>query len=379
MNYPALQALLVLALPFVFLRFFRDTRAADWLSPVVMCYLSGILLRNLTALAWDDTWSMNYAQGAVLLAIPLLLYSTDLPGWLKLARGTILGFGLMALSVLASAMVAAVLFHGSTDQDTAVLSAMLAGVFIGGTPNLNMIGIAMEADGPTIVQLNAAEIACGGLYLLFLTSVAHRFFGIFLPSFHQRHPAGTQLVNPEPMKAFSWRGVLAGLVLTVLILSSSAGVVWLIWGDLEQTTALVLLISTMGVGASFVPAVRHWGGTYEAGEYLLLCFSVAIGLTADFSLIWRDGWFMVVYCGVVLLGAVVLHASLCRLFRIDRDTAIITSTAGIYGPAFIGQVASVIRNRYMVFSGISTALVGLSVANFLGVLSGKVLQYLLEQ
>ncbi len=377
MWYPALQAVLVAILPFLFLRFFRDTRVADWLSPVVLCYLAGILLRNLTGIAWDDTWSMYYAQGAVLLAIPLLLYSTDLWGWLKLARATILGFGLMVLSVLGSAVGAAFLFRASTDQDTAVLSAMLAGVFTGGTPNLNMIGIALGADGPTIVQLNAAEIACGGLYLLFLTSVAHRFFGLFLPHFEAGRRSGEREAETGGTNPFSWRGVFSGLGLTVAILALAVGGLLLAGGSLENATVLVLLISTLGVGASFVPTVRRWGGTYEAGEYLLLCFSVAIGLTADFRSIFQDGWFMLAYCGAVLSGTVVLHTLLCRLFRIDRDTAIITSTAGIYGPAFIGQVASVIRNRHMVFSGISTALVGLAVANFLGVLLGRFLQYLL--
>jgi uncharacterized membrane protein len=45
---------------------------------------------------------------------------------------------------------------------------------------------------------------------------------------------------------------------------------------------------------------------------------------------------------------------------------IITSTAGIFGPAFIPPVATALGNREIIFSGIATGLVGYAVANYLG-------------
>ncbi|MEL6942919.1 MAG: hypothetical protein AAFO82_09640, partial [Bacteroidota bacterium] len=41
----------------------------------------------------------------------------------------------------------------------------------------------LEAKSEDFVLLNAADIFIGGCYLIFLTSIAHRFFGTFLPNF----------------------------------------------------------------------------------------------------------------------------------------------------------------------------------------------------
>ena len=40
-----------------------------------------------------------------------------------------------------------------------------------------------------------------------------------------------------------------------------------------------------------------------------------------------------------MFGALIIHLLLCLIFKIDADTTLITSTAGVYGPAFIGPVA----------------------------------------
>ena len=72
------------------------------------------------------------------------------------------------------------------------------------------------------------------------------------------------------------------------------------------------------------------------------------------------------YCAFVMVGSILLHYLLAFFFRIDRDTTIITSTAAIYGPAFVGPIAEVLKNRAVVISGLTTGLVGYAVGNYLG-------------
>lgn len=371
MAYLFLQATLICLLPYLLTRLTVRMGTQNWLSPVVLCYLAGIALRNFPVIPLDDGLSMQFTQATIILAIPMLLYSTDLIGWLRLAKTTILSFALMAIGVLMSVTLAAWMFRDLL-PDTWRLSAMLAGVFIGGTPNMNAVGIALEADEATFIRLNAAEIACGGLYLIFLTSVAHRFFGLFLPDFKGDKNAGSDEFLPKnnvrPMD------ILKAAGLTLLLAGASVAFVKLSTGTLERPGLIILLLSALSVGASFFPKVRNLSGSYESGEYLLLMFSIAIGMMADFREIFADGWLLIGFCAVVLALAVLFHTVFCRLFRIDRDTMIITSTAGLYGPPFIGQVAAVIKNRSLVFSGIATGLVGIAVANFIGVAIGNLLR-----
>ncbi len=73
------------------------------------------------------------------------------------------------------------------------------------------------------------------------------------------------------------------------------------------------------------------------------------------------------FCGFVVFGSVLLHYLLAILFRVDRDTLIITSTAAIFGPAFIGPVANAIGNKGIIPIGIALGLIGYAIGNFLGI------------
>ena len=95
----------------------------------------------------------------------------------------------------------------------------------------------------------------------------------------------------------------------------------------------------------------------------------------DLSELFTGGGMLLLFTACSWIVALSLHLLLCRVFNIDRDTMMITQTAGFYGPPFIGQIAAVIQNRALIFSGIMTGLVGLSVANFIGVDISKLLKF----
>ena len=89
---------------------------------------------------------------------------------------------------------------------------------------------------------------------------------------------------------------------------------------------------------------------------------------AKFSGLMGESLHVLGYTAIVLYGSLALHLLLCKRFGIDADTAIITSTAAIFGPAFIGPVASRLNNPQMVVSGLSSGLVGYAAGTYLGIL-----------
>ena len=371
-----LQTFIILFIPWVLTKLTYRLGTQNWLSPVVLSYVAGIVLCNFTPWELDNRLSGFFTQATIVLAIPLLLYSTDLPGWFRLARATILSFVLVIVSVIIGAFIVAFLFREKL-PDIWVLSAMLTGVFIGGTPNMNAVGIAMGADENLFIALNATEIICGGTYLVFLTSAAHRFYGLFLKKFTgaEKQPIGLDI----KVKEIVGYHLLLALGLTLLIVAIALGMVYLLSGSLNKPGLIILSISALSVAASFSPTVRYWKGSFEMGEYLLLMFCVAIGMMADLSNLFAGGGTLLLFTAASWLVALTLHFIFCKIFNIDRDTMMITQTAGFYGPPFIGQVAAVIQNRALVFSGIMTGLVGLSVANFIGVGVANLLKMWLEK
>ena len=327
---PIIQSILLL-LPWLLTKFTYRMGTEKWLSPVVLCWIVGILICNLSPWQYSNQVPDLFSKATIILAIPLLLYSTDLIGWFKLAKTTILSFLLVILSVLVSAIVVGPLFSEEL-ENSYLLSGMLTGVFIGGTPNMNSVGIAMGADEATFITLNATELLCGGIYLIFLTSVAHRFYGFFLKDFSgDRHIPERYL--PEET-VFNREHIAYALGLTLLLAAAALGICQLLTGGLQSAGVIILSISALAVAASFSPVIRNWQGPYEVGEYLLLMFCLAIGMMADVSELFAGGGTLLMFTASSWFVALSLHLLLCRLFGIDRDTMMITQNGWFLRPPF---------------------------------------------
>jgi uncharacterized membrane protein len=340
-------------------------KPAKLLGPVVLCYGAGILAANLPGLHLDDGASRTVSSVAVPLAIPLMLFSTDLKKWLGLAKGLLLSFALACVSAVTAAGVVGWAFRERTDEWWKI-AGMLVGVYVGGTANMSAVGVALDTRNETFVLLNAADVVTGGVYLLFLLSVAQRVLGKIMPPFvgHQ------ELFAHEGESLSVWtrahvRPMGLALAGSVAIVAVSAGASLLFFHKVDEAFTL-LALTTLGIAASMSEKVRSLAGSFELGEYVLLVFCVAVGALADVSHLTGASVTLFVFVIIVMVASAVLHFGLCALFRIDVDTAIITSTATIFGPAFIGPVAAALKNRTLVGPGLSMGLAGIALGTYLG-------------
>lgn len=80
----------------------------------------------------------------------------------------------------------------------------------------------------------------------------------------------------------------------------------------------------------------------------------------------------------MLIAILILHIALCFLFKIDADNMIISSTATIFGPAFIGQVTGALKNKELLVPGMIMALIGLAIANYCGIMVAQLVGFLLK-
>ncbi|MFP2905600.1 DUF819 family protein [Pyxidicoccus sp. 3LFB2] len=363
-----LQVLVVVGLPALILLAARHLKPVAWVGPVVLCYAAGILLGNLPGLALQPGVSLSVSEAAVPLAIPLLLFATDMPRWMRLARTTLLSFVLACVASMVSAAVVGRAFADRSDEWWK-MAGMLAGVYTGGTANMNAVGMALQVREETFVLLNTADIVCGAAYFLFLVTVAQRLVSAFLPRFP--NPTGWHegKESEDARAPFFTRarvgGMALSLLLAVAVCGVSAGGTLGVMGRLDVTVVL-LLITSLSLAASFLPAVRRLPGSSALGDYALLVFCVAVGSLADASKLGEASLFVFAFCFCVQTLAVALHLGLAALFRIDADTVLITSTATIFGPAFIGPVARALRNRELMVSGMTTGLMGFAMGTYLG-------------
>ncbi len=363
-------------LPYGLIRFSKWTKSEGVLSPVVLCYGVGLLLGNLFPGFISMTLAEIITQVTIALAIPLILMTSDFKALILGARSILISFLLAVLVVFAMCVSGAWLFADKTEH-AADVAAMLAGVYTGGTPNMSGIKMAIDADSNIFGVLNVADIIMSGIYLIFLTSIGPVFFRKILPVFDsdklESLKIGQDENNPE---SDNWKKypllektkqLVFPILLAIIIICISAGVSYLIFQDVEEAL-FIILITCLGITVSCLPFSKKIKGAYESGDYLLLVFSLALGLLSDFSTMLDAGSAILFFTAYVLVGTIVLHLILSRIFKLDADTVMVTSAACIFGPVFIGQIISVMKNRSLLVPGMAMGVAGYAIGNFLGIL-----------
>ena len=368
-----IQVLVMLAFPILVIEIVKRNKLAGMVGPVILCYAVGLVVGNLPDSPVNTSLSQTVSEAMVPLAISLMLLSTRFMAWLKYAKQTAKSFALAVVAVLISSFAVSAYFHLQRFgvEDVWKLSGMMVGVYTGGTPNLAAIGTALGISNEVFIVLNACDLMLSALYLVLLLSVAQKVALKFLPSFvpkekHDRdetfHYQRLQQMTPKRkigLSLLSAFGISAGIVV------ASIGFALAVTGELSAP-AVILGVTTLSIGASFIKKVRFLPRTYEFGEYFLLVFCMGIGSISNFTEMLQASPNVLLYVTCVFVGTLALHFLLSWIFRIDADTTLITSVAGIFGPAFIGPVASVLKNKDIVVSGLTTGLVGYAIANYLG-------------
>lgn len=372
------QALAFLFIPWGVMTLAPHIKIFRILGTVSICYIIGIVLGNIPGLLIDTSISKILTEATVPIAIPLLLFSTDLKGWFGLAKKTILSFVLMCLSVAVVATIAFSIFQGKIDE-LWKLSGMMVGVYTGGTPNMTAIGVALDVRESTFALLNAVDILIGGSYLIFLITLGPRIFGAVLTAFKDPEPVNSDECLPEDECLYQpWkfpRETFYNLFLAIFGLGASAGLSFLLFSQMS-VPFLLLCLTSYAVGLSFNNKVRNLIGSYEIGSYFLLIFCVAMGSLTNLEELFNNGGMIIFYVATIITFTVLLHTLLCALFKIDRDTAMITSVAGIFGPIFIGVMVNKLNNKKVLLSGMTTGLVGYAVGNYLGLSLSYLIKYL---
>jgi len=90
----------------------------------------------------DASLAINISEVLVLVAIPLILFSSDFLSIKKLTKPILISFLLILISVFIMSTIGFALFHNNIN-DADKVSGMLVGLYTGGTPNLMAIGIAL--------------------------------------------------------------------------------------------------------------------------------------------------------------------------------------------------------------------------------------------
>jgi uncharacterized membrane protein len=333
------------------------------LGPAAACYLAGMAYANLPGVTPHAPTVEIVAWAAVALSVPLLLFSVDVVAWTRLARTAVLAFVLACVAVVVATLAVGTALSGIAFAPE--LAGLLAGVYIGGTPNMAALAGAFATPPDVFVNTNASDLVLSAFYLGFMLTAGPGVAARFLRPTPRRDDggaaAGWQADRPATLRQRA-----AGVGLSLACGAVGAGV-FAVAPEGFGMAAAILAITTLAVAASLSPRVRTLPGTYTTGQYLLLVFCFAAGSMADIGRLLAAGPGFLGFTLAVIVLSVVLQFALMAAFRIDRDTAVVTSVATIMSPPFIAATADRLGNREVLVTGIASGLMGYAVGNYVGI------------
>lgn len=354
----------------------------DKVSPMAVLYVIGLIVANTTTWIRDGALlSLNNTIGNICipLAIPLMLMSCSLSHWStgKALKAFVSGL----LAVLIVTLAGFFLFRGQYDERKfAQVCAVAVGIYTGGIPNMGAIAQGVGMDQETYLYVTSYDLIITGLYLVFVICFGKPVFRKLLPlptpgQHPTQSPPGNQSAQVETSKN-TLREIAIPLILTLAIAAVSYYISTLFDQQLS-TPMLILILTTLSIGASFLPLIRllnqqadkenRQSKSFTLGLYFvyLFCFSIAnacdirqMDLTASLNILW--------YILFVIFGSLVLQILFSKLFKIDGDSALVTSVALINSPPFVPLVAALLNNKDLIILGITIGLLGYMLGNYLG-------------
>ena len=305
------------------------------IGPVLLLYGIGIIIGNIGLMPGQMPAVQELLSNAMVpLAIPLMLFSCTFK--MSGARSQILALVTGIVSV-ATAVIIGYLVFGADIPEGAKVGGMLTGVYTGGTINLAALKTMLEVNDETYILINSYDILVSFLYLSFLLAIGIKLFRKFLPNTLGRFTAKDEAAikaqmekdNANPYKGLFTRSGMAQagklLGITILIVGVAAGVA-LILPDSIFMTIFILMLTTLGIAASFNKKIKSMNYSYDIGMYFIYIFCIVVASMADLSkLDFVGGIGLLGYLLVAVFGSLFLQVIFAKIFRIDSDIMVIAS------------------------------------------------------
>ena len=369
-----LIAILFCAIPAPIIFLNNRFKVVEKLGIVLICYLIGILVGNISILPESFSGIQTTMQDiSVCLALPLILFSLDIKKALKTTKT---GIKCMLLAIVSITIISFILQLIFNSNPLAPQFAGLAmGVYTGGTPNLTAIAKAIGVSGENYLIFNTYDMVISIVYMLVMLSSGKY---LIKKLFRMKDFEGDKNVTVdgnECQETTSYKGMFEGktfgklmlaLLLSAAILGVSYGVSMLFKPD-SRTAITILLITTLSILCSFIKPVRNIKMTTNLGMYIIYIFCFTVATMADIRKLIHIDVTIIVYVTVAIYGTLLLHALLSKIFKIDFDTMAVTSVSAICSPPFVPAVANSLKNNAALISGITTGIIGYAIGNYLGV------------
>ena len=370
-------------IPVLIILIFNKYRWARSIGTVIMAYAVGIVAALIGFLPSGtdpgaeafESMQKTLMNVTVPLAIPLMLFNSDFKLWTKSLPKTMAVLLGGLVSILIALLSGYFLFRNAGIPQFERVTAMMTGIYTGGTMNFSALGHMLEVDPSLITMTLTFEEIATLPFIVFIVAGGYKFFRRLLPAKESDDTVAEDTKNVDAESFENYHGMLQpktfgrmmlGFLLSLGMLAIGAGLSLLITGKLNELV-VILTITTLAIAASFSPKVRALPKTFELGMFFILIFSVVVASKFDIHAIkgsLQILWFIL----FVMLTSIVLHLIICKIFKVEGDLFTVGHISLLCSPPFVPPIVEALGNRKVLLSGIVIGLAGYAAGNYLGVL-----------
>lgn len=374
--------------PLLIIEAFKRWTIVQKIGTVVLAYAVGIIASlcgvfNFADPAVGDAFSKlqsTIMSVSVPLAIPLMLFNCDFKLWTKALPKTAWALVTGIVAVVVSVVSGFFIFRNHV-PDAANVSAMMTGIYTGGTVNFNALGASLGVNKSVMAIVLAFQMVITMPYIFFLLGGGYKVFRKLLPYKDITHKGRMDEENVETADVENYRGMfekknfigmMKGLGLSVIFLAIGAGLALLITGTLSELV-VILTITTLSIIASFFKPVRELPKTFELGMFFILIFSVIVASMFNIHSVSGGSLYIGGFVLWIMGVSVLLHLILCRIAKVSGDLFCVCQVGLLCSPPFVPPIAGAMKNKKVLISGIVVGLVGYAVGTYLGAILAWVL------
>ena len=303
----------------------------------------------------------SIAAIAIGLCLPLLIMTMDIRSTYRLfpkAMWTLVGF---ALCVVTSGILAQP-FLAQTANPKAI-AAMITATFVGSAPNLAAVGLALNVEETLFLQVQSTDLVVSAGFFMFLVALGIPFGLRYLP-LQNSSTTSIHSYVPPPQKR---KSTLLATALPILVIAAAGFSTYLL-PDSYRTLGAILTVSVLSLGLASIPVKGFIPNTTKAGEICFWHFCAATGSQLKLETFLELPIQLLIFTMVVLVGALLLHLLLCRLFKIDRQLFFVTAIAGIFSPVMVVPLSKRVGGETLTLIGLGVGLFGLGIGTISGLL-----------
>lgn len=364
----------------------QRVRWASRINSTVQCILFGLVLANLRILPFSSPMFSNIDSFLLPLAMPLLLFKSDMRRIMRESGVTFLIFNITALAVFVGTLAFPLIFPNTPYIEE--YAAMHVGANIGGTVNATMLAQIFAVPTEMVVGLAIAGNFFVGLMIIVLGLM-------YRTKFFKKHLTYGDEGNSEDVEGaataaaaywsskggISFKDIPQAMAITFAIVGFSTIIARIVnatepsffVGQIFGNIWILMTLITTILATILPKQLGNIRGSDELGSIILLTWFVTIGARADLNLIFGSASLVIAAYTMTFIIACVVVFIIGKFFKFHLENMMCCIAASVGGPGTVAALCVSMRWTKWIVPGVLMALYGVIIGNFAGILVGNIL------